>query len=166
MARSPSQAGPPSVPPTPVTGKARKGLPRGAKLAIIAGCVTVIIILVVVVLLSFSFVEIFKKPVDVANAYIKASSSGDLETAWSYLSAGTKTKKGKATFESDVRDLEGQIKTWNTRGVQIINNRAQITMDVEFKNGEQGTLYVYLVKEAGKWKVRSAAETPFSGFKK
>ena len=155
---------PPSLPPTPSAKKTNKRLPTGAVIAIIAGCVTVIIIVLLVVLLSISVVDVFKKPADVANAYIKALSAGDLETAWDYLSARTQAEKGRATFESDVRGLEGRIRKWNTRGIQLRDHQAQITLDVEFKSGEEATVYVYLVKEADEWRVSSAAETPFPGF--
>lgn len=158
------QVTPPFLPSTPGVKKTNKRLPTGAVIAIIAGCVTVVIIVVLVVLLSISFVDIFKKPVDVTNAYIKALSAGDLDTAWDYLSDRTRVEKGKADFESDVRGLEGRIETWKARGVQIRDHRAQVTLDVEFKDGEETTLYVYLVKETGEWRVASAAENPYPGF--
>ncbi|MBK5092450.1 MAG: DUF4878 domain-containing protein [Actinobacteria bacterium] len=123
-----------------------------------------VIIVVLVVLLSISFVDIFKKPVDVTNAYIKALSAGNLDTAWDYLSDRTRAEKGKADFESDVRGLEGRIETWNASGVQIRDHRAQVALDIGFRDGGETTLYVYLVKEAGEWRVSSAAETPFPGF--
>jgi len=148
--------------PSPV--KTKKGLPTGAILAIIAGCATIIIIVALVVLLAVSVVDIFKKPADVANAYIKALSAGNLDTAWDYLSARTQAEKDRATFESDVRGLEGRIRKWNTRSIQLRDHRAQIALDVELGSGEETTVYVYLVKENGEWRVRSADETPFPGF--
>jgi hypothetical protein len=142
----------------------KRRLPTGAVIAIIAGCVTVAIIIAVVVLLSISVVNIFKKPADVANAYIKALNAGNLDTAWDYLSARTKAEKGRATFESDVRDLEGRIRNWNTRSIQVQDHQAQITLDVEFKSGEETVVYVYLVEEADEWRVSSTSETTFPGF--
>ena len=161
---APPQVPLPASPPTTGPKKAKKGLPKGAIIAIIAGCVIIIIIVVLIVLLTISVVDVFKKPVDVANAYMKALNTGDLQAAWDYLSTRTQTEKGKATFESDVRGLGGRIKTWNTRSVQIRDHGAQITLDVGFKNGEETTVYVYLVKETGEWRVSAAAETPFPGF--
>ena len=154
----------PALPQAPGQGKAKKKFPRGAVIAIIAGCVTVALIVLLVVLLAVSVVDIFKKPADVANAYIKALSAGDLDTAWDYLSARARTEKDRATFESDVRGLEGQIRKWNAGSIQIRDHKAQVTLDVEFKSGEEATVYVYLVKENGEWRVRSAAETPIPGF--
>jgi len=154
----------PALPQAPGHGKAKKKFPRGAVIAIIAGCVTVALIVLLVVLLAVSVVDIFKKPADVANAYIKALSAGDLDTAWDYLSARARTEKDRATFESDVRGLEGRIRKWNSRSIQIRDHQAQVTLDVEFKSGEEATVYVYLVKENGEWRVRSAAETPIPGF--
>ena len=154
----------PTLSQTAGHGKAKKRFPRGAVVAIIAGCVTVALIVLMVVLLAVSVVDIFKKPADVANAYIKALSSGNLDTAWDYLSAGARTEKDRATFESDVRGLGGRIRKWNARSILIRDHKAQVTLDVEFNSGEEATVYVYLVKENGEWRVRSAAETPVPGF--
>jgi len=154
----------PALSQTPSPRKTKKGLPTGAIIAIIAGCATIIIVVALVVLLAVSVVDIFKKPADVANAYIKALSAGNLDTAWDYLSARTQAEKDRATFESDVRGLEGRIRKWNTRSIQLRDHRAQIALDVELGSGEETTVYVYLVKENGEWRVRSADETPFPGF--
>jgi hypothetical protein len=154
----------PFLPSTPGVKKTDRRLPTGAVIAIIAGCVTVVIIVILVVLLSISFVDIFKKPVDVTNAYIKALSTGNVETAWDYLSVRTRAEKGRADFESDVHGLEGRIETWNASGVQIRDRRAQVALDIGFKDGGETTLYVYLVKESGEWCVSSTAEAPFPGF--
>jgi len=166
VAQSPATPGvtPPYEQPIPGPGKGKRGLPTGAVIAIIAGCVTVFIILTLVVLLSISVVDIFKKPADVANAYIKALSEDDLETAWGYLSEITRSEKGRDPFESEARDLGGRIRSWHARSIQIRDHGAQITLDVEFKNGGEASMYMFLVKEAGEWRVRSVAETPFSGF--
>ena len=154
----------PALPQTPSPRKTKKRLPTGAIIAIIAGCVTIVIIVVLVVLLAVSMVDIFKKPVDVTNAYIRALSKDDMNTAWGYLSAGTKAEKGKATNESALPGLEKPIERWDTRSVQIKDHRAQIALDIGFKSGEEANVYVYLVKEAGEWRVSAAAETPFPGF--
>jgi hypothetical protein len=60
--------------------------------------------------------------------------------------------------------LGGRIRSWHARSIQIRDHGAQITLDVEFKNGGEASMYMFLVKEAGEWRVRSVAETPFSGF--
>lgn len=133
--------------------KAKKGLPKGAKVAIIAAVVIVVLIAGIIGLGVAFFWNAITAPADVANDYVEAVNEGNLSTAWDYLSSEAQDEEGRAGFEEKVGDLEGQIETWNVRSVNVKNNRASVIVDLEGKGGEEATWNMELVKEEGDWKI-------------
>lgn len=144
---------PPQVPPALAGKPPKKGLSKGAKLAIILGIVTVVLVVVAVVLLVVFVINVVSGPADAANNYVQALNEGDLSTAWSYLSASTQSDEGRSGFESKVGIFEGEISKWNTSSIEINNSNAQVVMKLSFKDGSDATWDIYLVKEDGEWKI-------------
>lgn len=148
--------GMPAAPP-PVAAK-KKGLSKGAKIALILGVVAIALIIIAVVFGVIFFASVIGAPADVANNYVKALNSGDLATAWSYISSATQKEETRSGFDSKVGALEGQINKWNTSSVRVESGgRATIVMDLTLKGGTKATWDMYLVKENGEWKIAQVA---------
>lgn len=145
----------PSFPQPPFAReKKRKGLPRGAKIAIIAGSVTILLIALVIVLAVVFFVGVITEPADVANAYARALNEGDLSTAWGYLARATQKDVGRGKFDREKIPYKGNIEKWNTPEVKVQSGgRAQVGMNLRFKNGDETSWSFDLVKENGKYKI-------------
>lgn len=134
--------------------KTKKGIPKGAKIAIIAFVVILLLIGGVVGIGLAFFWGAITAPADVANKYIEAVNNGDLDTAWRLLSSQAKKEEGRSGFEGKVENLEGQIETWNVKSVQVENNNASLIIDLKGKTGEKVTWEMELVKEGGDWKIQ------------
>lgn len=133
--------------------KEKKRMPKGAKIAIIALVVILVLIGGAVGIGIAFFWGAITAPADVANSYVKALNEGELNTAWGYLSSQAKEDEGRSGFVKKVEDFEGQIETWNVNSVQIENNKASLIMDLKGKTGEEATWEMELVKEDGDWKI-------------
>jgi hypothetical protein len=144
-------ASPPLRPP-PASG--RKGLSRGAKVAIIASSVVIVLVIVFVVLFAVILVGVLSKPADVANGYMEALKKGELDKAWAYLSDEARSEETRASFENKVSDLEGEIESYNTGEIKVSNGRARVVMDISLKNAEKGSWDMLLVEDDGEWKIR------------
>ena len=134
---------------------AKKGMSRGGKIAIIVGISAVVLIMVVVGVAIFLVIGAISAPADVANNYMMALNDGDLSTAWGYISADTQKEETKSGFISEKEDFKGEIKSYNTSGIEVSNGKAQIEMDIEFQDGEKATWNMYLVKENGEWRIEN-----------
>jgi hypothetical protein len=157
-------AGPPGVPapgmpaaPPPVPAK-KKGMSRGGKIALIlTGCALVLIIIAVVLAVVF-FASVITAPADVSNNYVKALNSGDLATAWTYISSGTQKEETRSGFESKIGALKGQISKWNVSSVNVQSGgQATVVMDLTLTDGTKITWDITLVKENGEWKIAQVA---------
>lgn len=151
------------VPPVPPPAT-RKGMPRGAKIALIVGAIAVVLIAVIVILAVVLFVNVVSKPADVSNKYMKALEMGDFDTAFGYLAKRTQEEEGKSGFESKVEQFKGQIAKYNTSSISIRNRTAEVVMDITLDNGDTGTWYIYLVKEDGDWRILKVSESRESGW--
>lgn len=158
----PGATPPPFMPPIVPTPK-KKGLPRGAKIAIAIGSVVLVLGIIFVVLAVVLLVNVLSKPADVANDYMKALKQGKLTEAWNLLSAETQAEEGQSGFEQKMAPLSGKVEKYTASGVQISDDRAEVTMNIRL-NGETGTWYIYLVKKDGEWKVRTITGNRLSGF--
>lgn len=156
---SPGMQGVPPLPPAPAGVKKKKGMPRGAKIAIIAGAIALVLVAVIVILLVFLFINVVSKPADIANSYMKALDSGQFSEAFGYLAETTQSEETRSGFESKVRQFEGEIASYNTSSISIRNSAAEITMDITLNDGDSGTWYMYLTKEDGEWRLLSVSES-------
>jgi len=141
------------MPPVPPTTPQKKGFPRGAKIAIIAGVSVLVIVAIVVVLAILVFVNVVSKPADVANSYMKDINQGSLSTAYGLLSSAAKADVSSSEFDDAVSQFKGEIASYRTTNIHIINSAAYIDMDVTPASGQQTTWYFNLVKEQGDWKI-------------
>lgn len=151
-------------PPPPMQGQpgpggkpAKKGMSKGAKIAIILSAVALLLIAAVTVLVVVLVVGVISGPADVANGYVEAINDGDFATAWGYLSEETRAEEGRSGFESKVSDFEGEIRTHSTSGITIKNDRAEVVMNLKGNDGARGTWDMYLIKEGGEWRIRQVA---------
>lgn len=169
------QVPPPPMPPPPgqaayqqapvAQPKRRKGLPRGAKIAIIIGAVVVVLIAIAVVVAVVFFVDVISGPADVANGYVRAINEGQLVTAWNYLAEQTKQEESRTDFDANMKELEGNIKTWFTSSINVgTGGRAYVKMDITSSASEKTTWYMYLVKERDTWKIRTVSTDILPGF--
>jgi Domain of unknown function (DUF4878) len=146
----------PAAPP-PVAVK-KKGLSRGAKIALILGASAIVLIIIAVVFGLIFFVGVIGAPADVANNYVKALNSGDLATAWTYISSATQKEETRSGFDSKVGALKGRLSKWNTSSVKVESGgQATIVMDLTLTGGTKTTWDMYLVKENGEWKIAQVA---------
>ncbi|MCG2795439.1 MAG: DUF4878 domain-containing protein [Actinomycetia bacterium] len=134
---------------------AKKGMSRGGKIALIVGISAVVLILVVVGVAVFLVIGAITAPADVANNYVQALNDGDLSTAWGYISADTQKEETRSDFISEKEDFKGKIESYNTSGIEVSNGHAQVTMDIEYSDGEKVNWNMYLVKENGEWKLQN-----------
>jgi len=94
----------------------------------------------------------------VANNYVKALNSGDLATAWTYISSATQKEETRSGFDSKVGALKGRLSKWNTSSVKVESGgQATIVMDLTLTGGTKTTWDMYLVKENGEWKIAQVA---------
>ncbi|MBN2168116.1 MAG: zinc ribbon domain-containing protein [Actinobacteria bacterium] len=143
----------PQTPPPGYEGGKKKGLPRGAKIAIIAGLIIVLLIggtIAVGVLVVWNVVT---GPADAANAFVEAVNEGDLSTAYKYFSSEAQKEEEKSDFDEQFKVLENELDTWNTTSVNVENNTAKVMMDLKSKDGEEATWEMNLVKQDGEWKI-------------
>ena len=131
----------------------RKGIPRGAKIAIIVGVIALVLVAVIVVLAVFLFINVLSKPADVANNYMLAIQKGDLSSAYDYLSESTKADTTRSQFNTDKSPFEGQIARYRTTSINIQNGNAWVGMDLTLANGETATWFMQMVKEGEDWKL-------------
>lgn len=151
---------PPGTPLPPVasgTPRRKKGISRGAKVAIGLGIGAVLLIILTVVLFVVFFMNVIGAPADVANNYVRALSKGDISTAWGYLAEETRKEETRAGFETKVKALAGEIEKWYTTSVDVNTGNAKIVMSVTLKGGSKVTWEMYLIKEGGEWKVRQVS---------
>jgi len=142
------------MPPVPPPAPQKKGFPRGAKIAIIAVIGALVVIAIVVVLLLVLLVfNVVSKPADVANSYMKDINQGSLSAAYGLLSSAAKADVSSSQFNDAVSQFKGEISTYRTTNIHIINSAAYIDMDVTPASGQQTTWYFNLVKEQGDWKI-------------
>lgn len=127
---------------------------RGGKIALIVGLAVVLLIVVGVILAVVLFVGVLSAPADVANNYVEALNEGDLSTAWGYLSKATQRDETRSGFDAKMEDFKGEIESYNTRGIEVSNGKAEITMDITLQSGEKGTWDMYLIKEGDDWKIQ------------
>jgi hypothetical protein len=146
---------PPAPPPVPAK---KKGMSRGAKIALILGGCAIVLIIIAVVLAVVFFAGVITAPADAANNYVKALNSGDLSTAWTYISSATQKEETRSGFDSKVGALKGQIKTWNVSSVNVQSGgQATIVMDLTLTDGTKITWDITLVKENDEWKIAQVA---------
>jgi uncharacterized membrane protein YvbJ len=143
----------PTMPPPVPQPPEKKGMSKGAKIAIALAVSAVVLIIIAVVLFVLVFANLISAPADVANDYVKSLNSGDLSTAYNYLTTRTQKQETRQGFESKVGPFKGQIKTWNTTSINVVNDTAQIVMRVTGTDGSKATWDMTLVKEDGKWKI-------------
>lgn len=132
---------------------AKKGISKGAKIALIVGISTVVLVIAVIVVVAVLLIGALSAPADVANNYVLALNDGDLSTAWGYLSSEAQEEETRSGFNSGKKNFEGEIESYNTGSIEISNGNAQIVMDITFKDGEEDTWDMTLVKENGEWKI-------------
>ncbi len=160
-----AQGGEPRRPPPPPPGEYRapaapgggpqkRGISRGAKIAIILGVIAVLLAALVIVLVAVFFVSVISAPADIANAYVKAINDGDLNIAWGYLASETRSEEGRNGFDSKVAGFKGRIKSYNISSISVENATARLVMDLTGSDGAKATWDMFLVKESGKWKIR------------
>jgi uncharacterized membrane protein YvbJ len=126
---------------------------RGAKIAVIlSACAIALIILVVVVIAVFA-VKTVTAPADTANHYIKALNTGDVSTAWSYLTTRTQNQETRQGFESKVASLKGSISNWDTSVVSVQDGEAKVIINVTGTDGSHHGWDILLIKQGGEWKV-------------
>jgi len=153
----PPQGAPPGAPAggipaaPPLVPAKKKGLSTGAKIALVLCACAVFLIIVLGVIF---FVGAIGAPTKVANNYVKALNSGDLSTAWNYISSSTQKVNTRSGFDSKMRKLKNDISKWNTSNFKVqTGGRTTIVMDLTHANGTKVTWDMYLVKENGEWKI-------------
>lgn len=124
---------------------------RGAKIALILSASA--IVLLAVVLIAVFLVNVVTAPVDVANNYMKALNTGDISTAWSYLTTRTQNQETRKGFDSKAASLKGSISKWDTSIVSNQNDEAKIIINVTGTDGSHHPWDMTLIKQSGKWKV-------------
>ena len=128
---------------------------RGGKIALIIGILAVVLIMAVIGVAVFLVIGAITAPADVANSYLQALNDGDLSTAWDYLSEDAKKVETRSDFNSEKEYFKGEIKSYNTSGIEVSNGNAQVTMDIKFRDGESDTWNMHLVKEDGGWRIKN-----------
>ncbi|MBN1289842.1 MAG: zinc ribbon domain-containing protein [Actinobacteria bacterium] len=143
----------PGTPPPRYEAGKKKGLPRGAKIAIIAGLVIVLLVAGTIAVGVLVFWKAVTGPADAANSFVEAVNEGDLSTAWDYFSSEAQEEEGRSEFDEQFGILEGELETWNTNSINVENNTAEVEMDLESKDGEKADWEMNLVKQDGEWKI-------------
>ncbi len=141
--------GPAGPQPTP-----KKGLAKGAKIAIILAVSAIVLIILAVVLFVVFFANIITAPADVANNYVKAVNAGDLSTAWSYLTTSTQKQETRLGFKSkSVHSKEISANGTPQASTLQTGDVSKIVMSVTFTDGTKTTWDMTLIKVGGKWKI-------------
>ena len=162
VASMPTPPGPPGVaaPPVAPAGpqpRQKKGMAKGAKIAIILAVSAIVLIILAVVLAVVFFANVISAPADVANDYVRALDAGELNTAWNHLSTGTQNKETRKGFEDKVASFKDKITRWNTTSININNDVAEIVMKITFIDDTKTNWNMTLIKEDGEWKIKQVA---------
>ena len=148
---------PPMLPPGP-QAKPKKGMPRGAKIALILAVSAIVLIILAVALSVVFFANVITAPADVANNYVKAVNVRDLSTAWSYLTTRTQNQEGRLGFDTKLSPLKGTIRKWFTTSVNVeTGGVSKIVMSLTFTDGTKTSWDMTLTKVGGKWKIDQVA---------
>ena len=148
---------PPMPPPGP-QATPKKGMPRGAKIALILAVSAIVLIIVAVALFVVFFANVITAPADVANNYVKAVNVRDLSTAWSYLTTRTQNQEGRLGFDTKLSPLKGTIRKWFTTSVNVeTGGVSKIVMSLTFTDGTKTSWDMTLTKVGGKWKIDQVA---------
>lgn len=145
-----------AMPPRPMK-PAKKGMSRGLKIGLIVALCLVVLIVAGIIVGVFAFVKVLSAPADVANNYVKAINDGNLDEAFSYLSAETKGTTGLAEFKEKLGPFEGNITKYNTSKIEVKSgspSTADIAMNLAFSDGTKDVWDIGLVKENGVWKIQ------------
>lgn len=150
---APSGVAPPPMPPSGPQAAPKKGMSRGAKIALILSVSAIVLMILAVVLIAVFLVNVVTAPADVANNYMKALNTGDISTAWSYLTTRTQNKETRKGFDLKAASLKGSISKWDTSIVSNQNDEAKIIMNITGTDGSHHAWDMTLIKQDGKWKV-------------
>jgi predicted PurR-regulated permease PerM len=131
----------------------KKGMPRGAKIALILSASAIVLIILVGVIIGVFIANSITAPADVANKYMKALNKGDTSTAWGYLTTRTQNEETRTGFDSKASLLKGSISKWDTTVASIQNDEAKIILNVTGTDGSHHAWDITLIKQGGKWKV-------------
>lgn len=152
----PSQPGympPQTPPPSQYQAGKKRGMGRGAKIAIIVGLVVILLVIGVIAVGVLVFWKAISGPADTANAFVEAINDGNLSEAYDLFSTEAKREESRRSFDEKMEVFKGGIASWNTTSINVENNRATVEMDLEDKEGDDGSMEINLVKESGEWKV-------------
>jgi hypothetical protein len=142
------------MPPPGPQATPKKGIPRGAKIALILAVSAIVLIILAVALFVVLFANVITAPADVANNYVKAVNAGNISTAWSYLTTRTQNQEGRLGFQVKFSPLEGTIRKWFTTSVNVeTGGVSKIVMSITFTDGTKTTWDMTLNKVGGKWKI-------------
>jgi hypothetical protein len=148
-----SGVAPPPMPSSAAQAAPAKGMPRGAKIALIASLSVIVLIVLAVVLFALIVGIKITPPTTVANNYVKAVNAGDFSTAFGYLTERTQKKEGRLGFQLGNTLLEGTIKEWSPASTVENGGVTKIAMSITKKYGSKTTWDMTLVKTGGKWKI-------------
>jgi Domain of unknown function (DUF4878)/zinc-ribbon domain len=150
---APGGVTPPPLPPAGSRAAPKKGMARGAKIALILGVSAIVLIVLAGVIIGVFIANMITAPADVANNYMKALNAGDISTAWSYLTTRTQNQETRKGFDSKAGLLKGSVSKWDTTVVSIQNDEAKIILNVTGTNGSHRPWDMTLIKQDGKWKI-------------
>lgn len=133
----------------------KKGMPKAAWIAIIAGVIIIVIALVIVGVVVTFFVSEIAKPANVANEFMKDIENGNAQAAWNLMSPRGKEGQARSDFLSTIEPAKGMISSYNTSAINVKNSDATVTMNIKFTDDSPGTWYFSLAKQNGKWRIES-----------
>ncbi|MDD5748115.1 MAG: zinc ribbon domain-containing protein [Actinomycetota bacterium] len=143
---------PPSAPPPSLKAPKKHSIILKVLIPVIA--VIVILVIALVAFLTGKGCEMITGPADAANNFMEALKEGNLDSAWTYFSIAAQEEEGRDSFDEKFEPYNGEVKKYYTREVKTENDRSNVTMELELKNGVKDKWYFDLVKENDKWKVQ------------
>ena len=127
---------------------------RGWKIALVVILSSVVVIGALVAVLAVFVFKAVKQPVDATNRYIEAINNGNAQEAWELLSPDSRIRQ-ENTFNSFQQDLvqpyKGSLSGWNAHEVSISGSGAEVTVDMNFADGEKTEFTFELKKINDRW---------------